>query len=168
MGIKDIAGSSAVTNLLQQLKSIPTSASVNIRGLMTAKTAEERFECIKTMPEDVIRKLIKVITYMVLSSGVLIKESLHEIYLTPEIKDFFEKVTIEVHKIGKITLDSVCTAVDIVIGIAAVTLFIGIVAFGVFIILNPAVGIAIGGVTLFIELFLLLSCTADNKSRMDV
>lgn len=165
MGVKDIPGSRSVTNLIQQLKSIPTSASANIHGLISAKTPEERLELIKAMPEDVIRKLIKVVTYMFLSGGVLVKESIHEVYFTPEIKEFFDKVSIEVNRIGKITLNSISTAVDVVIGTAAVTLFIGVIALGVIMILNPALGVAVGGVTLFIELFLLLSCTNEEEGR---
>jgi predicted PurR-regulated permease PerM len=167
VGVKDIFKSSSVTNLIGHLKSIPSSAAAGIHGVVIAKTQEERLELLKKMPEDVLRKLLKVITYMFLSSGVLLKESIHEVYLTPEIKEFFDKVKTEVDRIGELSMNTVSAAVDAVIGAATAALYLGVVALGVFCILNPPVGLAIGGVALFVDLLMLLPQSNEERNRRD-
>jgi hypothetical protein len=164
MGVKDIMKSSSVINLFSNLRSIPASTATTIKSIFQAKNNEERIQLLASLPEDILKKLLKVFTYMFLSSGVILRESAHEIYLTPEIKSFFEKVKGEVDKLEEFSMKTVSAAVDIVVGTAAAATYIGIIALGVICILNPPVGLAIGGMTLFLELFMLLLPEQEKTS----
>lgn len=170
MRVKDIKNASSIKNLTGMVKTLPMSLSATIVKLFKLKTQEERTEYLKTLPEETLKYLLKASTYVILASGVVIKESTLEVYMTPEINDYFKKVKAEVDRVGEVTKETVSLAVDVVIGTVSTVVIVGVIALTVFMMLNPAIAAAtLGaslGVMMFVEVLAFMLPSSDpNRYR---
>jgi len=164
--MKDIFGSNTLKNLTELLQSMPSNVSVSIAKLFRLKTQEERVSFLQTLPEETVRHLLKVFTYLILSGGSSAKNAIQKVPLVPELKEFLEKVETEVKNVGEISYRTVSAAVDIVVGTATVVVIIGLVALITFLILNPPVAAAIFTSTLVLEALLLWLSSVEERQRL--
>ncbi|WP_374723667.1 hypothetical protein [Calidifontibacillus erzurumensis] len=155
-------------DLFNMLKDLPQSISQPVMKLFQIKDHHERMAFLKTLPEDLLRALLKASVYLILSSGTVLKESLYEVYLTPEIKTFLDKVKLEVDKAGELTKETVSKAVDIALGTVTVITYIGLISLSVFLILNPTVSWAIlFSFLCFPEMLLFLFINEKEKDEQE-
>ncbi|MED4404108.1 hypothetical protein [Metabacillus fastidiosus] len=167
MGIKSIKQANSIKTLMHLLKDAPKSMISPVIKLITIKDHKQRVSYLKTLPEDTLIYLLKATTYLILSSGVVLKESVHEVYLTPEIKSFFNKVKEHTDKAGEITKETVSLAVDAVIGTISFVTVAGIVSLGAFLLLNPHIALAAASASMMLFLFtemLIFLIPSKNKN----
>lgn len=165
MGIRDIKNASSIKNFGQLLKGLPTSFGKVIYKLFTIKNHEQRMLFLKSLPEETLLKLVKISTYLILSSGVVLKETAFEIYMTPEIKVFLDKIKEEIDKAGELTKETVSMAVDIAIETMNVVAVAGIISLVVFLMLNPPAAATVAGISLFIETALLFYSPPEKPHK---
>jgi len=167
MLIKDIFSSKIVKNLTDLLQSMPANVSLSIAKLFKLKSQEERIAFLQTLPEETVRHLLKVFTFLILSGGSSAKNAIQKVPLVPELKDFLDKVESEVKNVGEISYRTVSTAVDVVVGTATVVVIIGLVALITFLILNPPVAAALFTSTLVFEALIYWLSGIEERKKLN-